>query len=91
MKTIALEMGNTVNTVSLLDNYLGLMKGLNREYKIQLAARLTREIAEEKDDHTNKMDIVDKFCGVWQSEKSADEIVAAIDADRTFTRTIEKF
>jgi len=91
MKTIALETGNTANTVSLLDNYLGLMKGLNREYKIQLAAKLTREIAEEKDDHTNAMDIVDKFCGVWKSKKSADEIVAEIRADRAFTRTIERF
>jgi hypothetical protein len=88
METIALETGNTA---SLLDNYLGLMKGLNREYKIQLAAKLTREIAEEKDDHANAMDIVDKFCGVWKSKKSADEIVAEIRADRAFTRTIERF
>ncbi|MDR3343849.1 MAG: hypothetical protein LBT14_13930 [Treponema sp.] len=89
MKT-RLETENADNTALLLDNYLGLMKGLSRENKIQLVAKLTREIAEEKDD-PNKMDLVDKFCGVWQSEKSADEIVAEMRADRTFTRTLDSF
>jgi hypothetical protein len=79
-----------VNTV-FLDNYFGLIKGLTREQKIQLAAKLTHEIAETTDEHTHDMDLVDKFCGAWKSEKDADEIIAEIRAARNFTRTIEGF
>jgi hypothetical protein len=76
---------------AFLDNYFGLMKSLSREHKIQLAAKLTQEIAEEADGHTDEMVLVDKFCGAWKSEKNADEIIAEIHADRTFTRIIENF
>jgi hypothetical protein len=74
-----------------LENYLGLTKGLTREQKIQLAAKLTHEIAEATDDHTTDMDLVDKFCGAWKSEKDADEIITEIRASRNFNRTIEGF
>jgi phenylpyruvate tautomerase PptA (4-oxalocrotonate tautomerase family) len=72
-----------VNTL-FLDNYLGLIKGLTREQKIQLAARLTHDIAETTNEHINDMDLVDKFCGAWKSEKDADEIITEIRTARNF-------
>jgi hypothetical protein len=89
MNTMTLETENA--KAALLDNYFGLMKGLSREHKMQLAAKLTNEIAAESDGHTGEIDMVDKFCGAWKSEKDADEIIAEIHADRTFTRVIESF
>jgi hypothetical protein len=75
----------------LVDNYFGLIKTLNREQKIQLAAKITHSIAQEINGGNNGPDTVDKFYGAWKSEKEADEIAAGIRADRTFTRNIERF
>jgi hypothetical protein len=84
MNTITIEGKNDKSLSvdqSLLDNYFGLLKSLSRETKIQLTAKLTRNIADETDLHTNK---IDRFCGAWKSEKTAEEIIAEIRADRTF-------
>jgi hypothetical protein len=55
---------NTSNSTVVLDNYLGLLKGLSRENKIKLVAKLTRGIAEETD--KKKEEVIDKFFGAFK-------------------------
>jgi hypothetical protein len=78
-----------VNTL-FLGNYFGLIKSLTREQKIQLAEKITQEIAKTTDEHINDMDLVDKFCGAWKPVKDADKIITEIRTSRNFNRTIEK-
>jgi hypothetical protein len=85
MNTAVLPIKNSF----LLDNYWGLIKNLDREQKIQLAARLTHEIAEADNSPADPAALVDRFCGAWQSVQNADKIAAEIRSGRTFTRTIE--
>jgi hypothetical protein len=80
---------NTSNNTVVLDNYLGLLKGLSRENKIKLVARLTRDIAEETDKKGEE--VVDKFFGAFKSNKPTDEMIAEIRKSRNFNRTIELF
>jgi hypothetical protein len=80
---------NTSNNTVVLDNYLGLLKGLSRENKIKLVAELTREIAEETDKKGEE--VIDKFFGAFKSSKAADEMIAEIRASRNFNRTVEPF
>ena len=70
-----------------IDNYFGLLRGLNREVKIQIMARLSDSIAKE----TSKEDVIDKFFGAFDTEKSAEEMIEEIRNSRVFTRTIEPF
>ncbi|MDR2129558.1 MAG: hypothetical protein LBP56_00070 [Odoribacteraceae bacterium] len=79
---------NTPNSTVLLDNYLGLLKGLTREDKIKLVARLSRDIVETTDER--KENVVDMFYGAWKSDRSAEEIIATIRNSRDFTRTVAR-
>ncbi|MDR3340789.1 MAG: hypothetical protein LBT25_12000 [Candidatus Symbiothrix sp.] len=72
----------------VVDNYLGLLKGLSRENKIKLIAKLANEIIEETGKREN---VVDKFFGAFESDKSAEEIIAEIRNNRNFNRTLESF
>ena len=73
------------NTV-LIDNYYGLLSGLSKENKIKLIAKLSDSIVEEATENEN---LVDKFFGAFESEKSAEELIKEIRDSRTFNRTIE--
>jgi len=69
---------------TLVEDYLGMMRGLRREYRIRIAERLTEELAEEKErDSSRKMNEVDRLYGSWRGEESAEEIIAKIYASRT--------
>jgi len=73
------------NTV-LIDNYYGLLSSLSKENKIKLIAKLSDSIIEETTENEN---LVDKFFGAFESEKSAEELIKEIRDSRTFSRTIE--
>jgi len=70
----------------LIDNYYGLLSGLSKENKIKLIAKLSDSIVEEATENEN---LVDKFFGAFESEKSAEELIKEIRDSRTFNRTIE--
>jgi hypothetical protein len=58
---------------------------LSKEYRNELLERVNRSIREEK--VTKKPvhsveETVGKFCGAWQSDKDADEIIAEIKSGR---------
>jgi len=72
----------------LLENYLGLLSGLSKEYKMKVVESLNYEI--EKDSQT-ETDWIDKLYGSFISEKSAEEMIAEIRSDRRFTREIVGF
>ncbi len=76
--------GNTV----LIDNYFRLLRGLSRENKIKLMAKLSGAIAEEVDTKENPED---KFFGAFKSNKSTEDMIDEIRNSRTFNRTIEPF
>ena len=72
----------------LLENYLGLLSGLSKEYKMKVIESLNYEI--EKD-HKPGNDWIDKLYGSFISEKSAENIITEIKSDRRFTREITGF
>jgi len=80
-------MSNSSNAM-VLDNYLGLTKGLSRENKMKLVARLSSDIAEEEVDRT---DILDRFFGAFESDKTAEEMIKEIRDSRNFNRQIATF
>jgi hypothetical protein len=76
-----------------VNNYLGLLKGLSLNDKINLVAGLVNEIATvtEETKRDNKKDVADRFFGAFHSDKSAEEMIDEIRASRTFTRTVASF
>ncbi len=78
----------TTGNAILIDNYFGLLRGLSRENKIQLMAKLSNSIAEEE---VVKEDIVDRFYGAFETERSAESIIDEIRNNRMFNRIIEPF
>lgn len=71
------------SNISLIDNYFGLLSGLNQENKITLIEKLSNSISEEVLVEEN---VVDRFFGAFKSEKSAEELIKEIRESRTFNR-----
>ena len=71
----------------LIDNYFALLKNLSTNSKLDLIAKLSQSI---KTDISNKRSSFDKAYGAWDSEESADELIATIKESRTFYRNIEE-
>jgi len=80
---------NTSSNTVLVSSYLGLLQRLNRETKINLVAGLLNEIAREPEKERKKEDIVNRFFGAFQSDKSAEAMVCEIRESRHFNRIIE--
>lgn len=78
---------------TIVNNYLGLLRGLSLNDKINLVAGLVNEIAtvtvEKK--QSNKKDVADRFFGAFHSNKSAEEMIDEIQTSRTFTHTVAPF
>lgn len=75
-------------STSLIDNYFGLLNGLSKENKLRLIAKLSTSVADEV---VESEDIVDKFFGAFESDKSAEEIIREIKDSRNFNRSVEAF
>jgi hypothetical protein len=71
-----------------LENYLGLLNGLSKEYKMQLVEKLNLDIAKEKD---LKNDWIDALYGSFVSDRSAEDMISEIRSARRFTRKIKGF
>ena len=73
---------------ALLENYLGLLNSLSREYKIKLVESLNRDIGKNT---ASSNDWIDRLYGSFISEISAEEMIAKIRTNRRFTREIKGF
>lgn len=76
------------NSTWLNDSYVGMLKGLSPERKKDIIAKLNQLVGIENDSPTKEF--WDSFGG-WESEKTADEIIAEIRGSRNFSRTTEGF
>ena len=72
----------TTDNAIFIDNYFGLLSGLDRESKIQLMAKLSNSIAKES---SNKEDVADKFFGAFETEKSAEQMIEEIRNSRRWS------
>ncbi len=79
---------NTANTISLVDNYYGLLSTLSNENKLKLIAKLSNSIIKAP---AKKKNIVDKLYGSFKSDKSAEDMAKEMRESRVFNRTIESF
>ena len=81
MKTA--EINNTI-----VDGYVGLLNNLSTNDKLDLISKLTASV---KIDLTNKKSSFKKSFGAFESEKSAEEIIEEIRANRVSIRQTESF
>ncbi|WP_125719795.1 hypothetical protein [Flavobacterium ustbae] len=70
----------TVTDKHILESYSNLFEGLSFSNKIELIERLTKSIKTNKAKENNFY----KSFGAFASEKSADDIVSEIKANRSF-------
>ncbi|MDR2622213.1 MAG: hypothetical protein LBC48_06485 [Dysgonamonadaceae bacterium] len=82
---------NTSYNAVVVKNYFNPLRSLRREDKINLAAMLAKDIAEETERKTKNKDVVNRFFGAFQSDKSAEEMIDEIRASRKFNRKIASF
>lgn len=78
-------MSERVDTLSLADSYWDILKGLGRDVKLVLIARLSSSLVRNED--ANKYSVPDddtfnEFCGAWVGEESVEEINAIIKDSR---------
>lgn len=69
----------------IADSYLHLMQNLSVDAKLDLIAKLSLSL---KTTNTNKHSI-EYYCGSWQTEDTAEEIIDNMRQSRTFNRKIE--
>ncbi|PBJ07386.1 hypothetical protein [Flavobacterium sp. ACN6] len=77
----------TVTDKNILEAYSSLFEGLSFSNKIELIERLTKSIKGNKSKENNFY----KSFGAFASEKSAEEIVSEIKANRNFKNKEIKF
>ena len=80
---------NVLSNTVVVDSYLRSFQRLNRETKIHLVAKLINDIAREPEEMKSKSDVVNRFFGAFQSDKSAEEMIDEIRSSRKFNRKIE--
>jgi len=81
-------MKTSYNSV-VVNSYLGLLQGLSREDKINLVAGLINDIAQKPEKIKKKRDVINRFFGAFQSDKSAEDMITEIRESRNFNRIIE--
>ena len=73
---------------NLIDTYLGLLRSLSPENKMELISRLSDSLKGSKKP-TDKS--ISDLYGAFISKKSADEILSDLKASRNFNRKTEGF
>jgi len=81
-------MEMAIGDEGILENYLGLLNGLSREWKIKLVESLTSDI---KNNTTPENDWIDRLYGSFVSDIPAETMISDIRADRRFSREIVNF
>ena len=72
---------------SLINGYLGLLRNLSPDSKLDLIEKLTKSL---RIDFTMNRKSLRRAFGAFQSDKTADELIKEIRESRTFTRHIEE-
>lgn len=75
-----------INT-TLVDNYFSFLKNLSPDSKLELIARLSKSMKTTK--KSKKEVSLSSLYGSWESEQSADEIIAELKSARNFNRKRE--
>ena len=73
---------------NLIDSYLGLLRSLSPENKLELISKLSDSLKGSKKP-TDKS--ISDLYGAFISKKSADEILSDLKASRNFNRKTEEF
>lgn len=81
-------MTSTETNTEIINGYIGLLENLSPANKLDLISKLTASV---KTDLGNKKSTFKKSFGAFESEKTAEEIIAEIRNSRLFTREIEPF
>lgn len=76
-----------VNT-TLIDSYYTLLKSLSPNNKLELIARLSKSMKTTK--KREKEVSLESLYGSWESDQTADELIAELKAARNFTRKREE-
>jgi hypothetical protein len=72
---------------ALIEGYLRLLENLSPDSKLDLISKLTQSL---KGDVSKRKKSFSKAFGAWESDKSAEEIIKDVKANRTFNRQIEE-
>ncbi len=83
----ALQMGAIVqHTDDIADYYLGVLQNLNHDSKLDLISKLSQSL---KMAVPAEVITLQSLYGAYQSEETAEDIIAAIRSARTFNRNTE--
>ena len=85
MKT-ASKMNSSATNISVADYYFGFLKNLNADSKLDLISKLSQSL---KEVDSNESYSLQSLFGAYQSEETAEEIIAQLRASRVFNRNIE--
>ena len=80
------EMISSTKHVSLADYYFGFLENLNSDSKLDLISKLSQSL-KESDASANTS--LQSLFGVYKSDESAEEIIAAIRDSRVSNRNTE--
>ena len=85
-----MELGieNVYDNKVLLENYMGLLNSLSREYKMKLVEYLNTDI---KNNVVPEADWIDRLYGSFESDKSAEDMISEIWSGRRFNRGVVEF
>lgn len=73
---------------TLIDSYYTLLKSLSPNNKLELIARLSKSMKTTK--KRDKEVSLESLYGSWESDQTADELIAELKAARNFTRKREE-
>lgn len=77
-----------INTI-LIENYFSLLENLSSDSKLELIAKLSKSMKSSR--KTKKEVSLNALYGSWESEQTADEIIADLKSARNFNRQREEF
>ncbi len=79
-------MNTSAQNISLAEYYFEFLKNLNADSKLDLISKLSQSLKKEE---TIPETSLQSLFGAYQSDETADEIIAGIRASRVFNRNIE--
>lgn len=79
-------MKTTDLTFNLIDSYLGLLKSLSHDNRLELISKLSDSLKNAKKPNNNS---ISDLYGAFKTEKSADQVIAEVKKSRNFKRNTE--
>lgn len=76
-----------INT-KLIDSYIGLLKNMSTQNKLDLISKLTQSVKTDMDVEQTEFY---KAFGEWDENESAEELIRTIKDSRTFNRAMDEF